>query len=89
MSRDSTLSVDMKPLPKEPDDERKKKQRTLKGWYDFVVTVCVIITILLSIHRMVIQFALRKVHKIFKSHTTVAPRYNAVVGMHKMEPHFK
>ena len=77
MSRDSTLSVDMKPLPKEPDDERKKKQRTMKGWYDFVVTVYVIIFTLLSIQRMDIHFALRRVHKTFKSHSIVAPRYNA------------
>ena len=33
LSRDPLITVDMKPLPREPEDEKRKKAKILKGLF--------------------------------------------------------
>lgn len=35
--RESAVPVDMKPLPKEPEDEKKKKQKTPKSMTHYLI----------------------------------------------------
>jgi len=37
--RDANNPLDMKPLPKEPDDERRKKSKVAKGTYSMLIFI--------------------------------------------------